>query len=335
MANVLRRRFRFVGIALVLVTLTASRARADEIWVAPTVQADAGGLGVASNTFWPVTPAGVVRLAWAIPHNLRAFQSAKLALIPATSFPLGTLTFYVCPAQSGQVVTANCSGPFRQSFRSTANQLLEIDMSEVIGTHLGTPGTAYVSVLAYTMPTTATDHIIGLRFTYTAGPSGPCWANNVRYADCGNGTVTDQVTGLIWLKQSDCLSGGDFKMANEAAQTLESGDCGLSDNSAAGQWRLPTKAEWEATLLMPPAPCPFRALTNNAGTACWGTGESSFHAVTVDYWSSSAKYSVELPPEDRMQFAWKANLFGVLEPVGLKPVLATSTVSIWPVRGTP
>ena len=39
-------------------------------------------------------------------------------------------------------------------------------MSAGIGPHLGTPGTSYVSVLAFTS-TTTTDHIVGLRFGFT------------------------------------------------------------------------------------------------------------------------------------------------------------------------
>ena len=34
---------------------------------------------------------------------------------------------------------------------------------------------------------------------------GPCFDNTNRYVDCGNGTVTDTVTGLIWLQDADCL----------------------------------------------------------------------------------------------------------------------------------
>ena len=75
-------------------------ARADEIWVAPTYQQDAGGLGVGSNLTWPVTPIGVVRLAWAIPANLQTFQSAKLVLIPSSSSPAPVVTFYLCRAQA-------------------------------------------------------------------------------------------------------------------------------------------------------------------------------------------------------------------------------------------
>ncbi|PYX10529.1 MAG: hypothetical protein DMG85_07810 [Acidobacteria bacterium] len=64
--------------------------------------------------------------------------------------------------------------------------------------------------------------------------------------DCGNGTVTDTQTGLIWLKNADCLahSGTTFQNANMLATTLASGQCGLTDGSAPGNWRLPTHQEW-------------------------------------------------------------------------------------------
>lgn len=162
---------------------------------------------------------------------------------------------------------------------------------------------------------------------------GRCWANEQRYVDCGNGTVTDQVTGLIWLQHSDCLESASFAEANQSAQRLKSGTCFLSDKSTAGQWRLPTKAEWEATLLTAAAPCTFPALTNDAGSDCWGTGPSSLLNVVPDaYWSSSAKFSIELAnPVDWMRFAWKANL-GL---AGLEPALATTIYRVWPVRSVP
>jgi hypothetical protein len=162
-----RRRFGFLFISAISIAAVAAPVRAEEIWVSPTSQQDLGGLEVASNTTWPVTPVGAVRFAWAIPANLKTFQGAKLALIPSVSSASPVLTFFVCPAQSGQVVSANCAGPFTQGFTSTANQLVEIDMSAALGAHLGTPGTSYVSVLAFTNPTAATDHIVGLRFAFT------------------------------------------------------------------------------------------------------------------------------------------------------------------------
>ena len=38
---------------------------------------------------------------------------------------------------------------------------------------------------------------------------GPCFDNFNRYVDCGNGTVTDTVTGLIWLQDAACTALGN------------------------------------------------------------------------------------------------------------------------------
>ncbi len=75
---------------------------------------------------------------------------------------------------------------------------------------------------------------------------GPCFSNDRQIADCGNGTLTDSVTGLIWLADPDCatLVPSDWAAANEVAASLGDGDCGLTDQSASGDWRLPTSEEW-------------------------------------------------------------------------------------------
>jgi len=75
----------------------------------------------------------------------------------------------------------------------------------------------------------------------------PCFDTGNRYVDCANGTVTDTVTGLIWLKNAYCFGGLNWPNAGNAATGLQHGECGLTDNSLPGDWRLPTKAEWEAT----------------------------------------------------------------------------------------
>ena len=171
MATERRRRIGVIGIMCALVIGVTARARAAEIWVAPTSQQDVGGLGVAMNGVWPVTPAGAVRFAWAIPGDLQTFQSARLVIIPSVSSPTPILTFYVCTAQSGQIVNANCSSAVTQGFTSTGTRLLEVDISAAIGARLGTPGASYVSVLAFTTPTTTTDHVVGLRFAYAPKPA--------------------------------------------------------------------------------------------------------------------------------------------------------------------
>jgi hypothetical protein len=70
-----------------------------------------------------------------------------------------------------------------------------------------------------------------------------------RFIDNKNGTVTDSLTGLIWLKNTQCFGRTDWEGAQRAAESLRDGDCGpdpaliLSDGSSAGDWRLPTMKE--------------------------------------------------------------------------------------------
>jgi hypothetical protein len=70
-----------------------------------------------------------------------------------------------------------------------------------------------------------------------------------RFIDNKNGTVTDRLTGLIWLKNTRCFGMMDWKDAQQAAKSLKNGDCGpdpalmLSDGSSAGDWRLPSMSE--------------------------------------------------------------------------------------------
>lgn len=122
--------------------------------------------------------------------------------------------------------------------------------------------------------------------------AGPC-SGSARYVDCGNGTVTDKETGLIWLKRADCFPESNWKTALQAAATLQTGDCGLTDESSPGDWRLPTRQEWEATIAKGAAlGCTFAkapSLTNDAGTACYGdgTGSSIVGVVPNGYWSST------------------------------------------------
>jgi Protein of unknown function (DUF1566) len=125
---------------------------------------------------------------------------------------------------------------------------------------------------------------------------GPCFDTPIptfhRYIDCANGTVTDTVTGLIWLKNWDCLPQDTWAAGNQVAASLKNGDCLLTDNSSPGDWRLPTKDEWDATVARANAlGCALGTphLTNDVGKGCYDTGVgSSFVGVAPDrYWSSS------------------------------------------------
>ena len=65
-----------------------------------------------------------------------------------------------------------------------------------------------------------------------------------RFTDNSDGTIKDNLTGLIWLKNANCYSTYQiWAQAMTDANSLASGSCGLTDGSSAGQWRLPNKQE--------------------------------------------------------------------------------------------
>lgn len=71
---------------------------------------------------------------------------------------------------------------------------------------------------------------------------GATWPSP-RFIDNVNGTVTDNLTGLIWLKNANCFGLKTWTDALTSATTLATGSCALSDGSASGQWRLPDRKE--------------------------------------------------------------------------------------------
>ena len=166
------------------------------------------------------------------------------------------------------------------------------------------------------------------------GADPPCSdATGNRFVDCGNGTVTDTTTGLIWLKDADCLGFAKWADANAAAANLAEGDCGLTDGSSAGDWRLPTlecpsglscvlaDATGEfASIFAPSCPAPF--IPDTVGSDCWGEGYPFSGVQSDTYWSSMEGFG---------DGAWGVYL-------GDGRVLTfnkTNDFWVWPVRGGP
>ena len=90
----------------------------------------------------------------------------------------------------------------------------------------------------------------GQTTSYAAGDDGAlekgvAWPNP-RFTDNGNGTVTDNLTGLIWLKNANCFGQKNWATALSDANTLNSGECGLTDGSMEGDWRLPNLREMQS-----------------------------------------------------------------------------------------
>jgi len=143
-----------------------------------------------------------------------------------------------------------------------------------------------------------------------------------RYTNNQNGTITDNNTGLIWLRNASCfdlyywekviaeedhysfveennelieLDNGvseekpktvtqDWEQAVKVTKNLRDGQCGLSDGSKPDTWRLPTIEEWEE---MVDKRYERPALSNKNGTGQWTKGDA-FVGVKMDYyWSST------------------------------------------------
>jgi hypothetical protein len=116
---------------------------------------------------------------------------------------------------------------------------------------------------------------------------------DARFTNMGDGTIRDNNSGLIWLKDASCpdLDGtnssgeANWEMARAAAAALSGdGTCGLTDGSKAGDWRLPTKAEWEAFMS---ADYDFPALVNTVGNAQYSEGDAFAGVQSSNHWSST------------------------------------------------
>ena len=91
----------------------------------------------------------------------------------------------------------------------------------------------------------------GQTTSYADGDDGDIQAGvpwpTPRFTDKRNGTVKDNLTGLIWLKNANCFVGGvTWAQALTDANSLADGSCGLSDGSVAGAWRLPNVKELQS-----------------------------------------------------------------------------------------
>jgi len=146
-----------------------------------------------------------------------------------------------------------------------------------------------------------------------------------RYIDNGDGTVTDNRTGLIWLKNANCFGRQDWKKAMQSAANLASEQCGLSDGSKRGMWRLPSKEEWEAMIdkeYVDRENYSQPTLSNTASTDPWKKGDAFLGVQTRSgYWSSTTY--VNGPSS-----AWNVYLNGGFVRTNVK----TFTSYVWPVR---
>src|SRR5581483_6855490 len=102
---------------------------------------------------------------------------------------------------------------------------------------------------------------------------GIAWPTQ-RYTDNGDGTVTDALTGLVWLKDAGCLPAAVWSAALSEVNQLASGTCGLTDSSKAGQWRMPNLNELESMVDVSasnPALAPGNPFQNVSNATYWSS----------------------------------------------------------------
>ena len=128
----------------------------------------------------------------------------------------------------------------------------------------------------------------GQTTSYATGDDGDLqqgliWPNP-RFTDNGNGTVTDNLTWLIWLKDANCFGAQNWYNALSGCNGLASGPCGLTDGSQAGDWRLPNIKE-QLSLIHWKYNTP--AIPNTAGTGKWSSGDPFTNVQPNDCWTST------------------------------------------------
>ena len=143
-----------------------------------------------------------------------------------------------------------------------------------------------------------------------------------RFTDNGDGTVNDNLTGLIWLKNADCLGSHLWADALIVANTLATGACGLTDGSAAGDWRLPNVRELQSLIDVSqfnPALPPGHPFSGVHAANYWSSTTSAYGAQLRPMWGNA--WFVDVNFGDARSFIPGAD--------GDKQY----AFSVWPVRG--
>jgi hypothetical protein len=163
----------------------------------------------------------------------------------------------------------------------------------------------------------------GQTTSYAAGDDGAlrkgvAWPNP-RFTDNGDGTVTDNLTGLIWLKNANCIGSQVWRDAIWSAQGLANGSCGLADGSAASDWRLPNLNEMLSIMHFGVI---FPAVPNTAGTGQWTPGNPFTGVQNFQYWTSTT--TVENTLQAKVVTVGRGDMGALSKALSAR---------VWPVRG--
>ena len=146
---------------------------------------------------------------------------------------------------------------------------------------------------------------------------GVAWPSP-RFTDKGNGTVTDNLTKLIWLKNANAFGVRTWEQALSDANVLASGSAGLTDGSKAGDWRLPNVKELQSLI---DAAYYKPALSSASGKSQWVSGDAFIGVQSGYYWSGTTYSNVTTA-------AWSVNLHDGY----VNGASKATTGCVWPVR---
>jgi len=133
-----------------------------------------------------------------------------------------------------------------------------------------------------------------------------------RFTDNGNGTVTDNLTGLIWLLDANRFGGKSWDDALSVCNTLAADGTNLTDGSSAGDWRLPNVREI------------FTLIDFGQSWPCLSLGHpfTNVQFQSDYYWSSSTN-------GDDPVFAWIVHM---AEGIVINRSKSADGRYVWPVR---
>jgi hypothetical protein len=151
--------------------------------------------------------------------------------------------------------------------------------------------------------------------------AGVAWPTP-RFTDNGDGTVTDNLTGLIWLKDANCPAGSmNWQQALDWVTTFNGGSTACTDYTAGTftNWVLPNVRELQSLVHYGVS---FPSVPNTAGTGQWTEGDPFSGVQSAPYWSST---SIAGFTDD----AWDV----VLNAGGVDSDVKTDLFFVWPVGG--
>ncbi len=130
--------------------------------------------------------------------------------------------------------------------------------------------------------------LIFLLFLFPSIVFGLCGTD--RFTDNANGTVTDTKTGLIWLKNASCWGELRFGAGLIESKALGHGNCGLTDNSTACDWRMPTREELQGLNTNP-----LTSWTSGFPSNGWKRATTPFVNVKLDYYWTQIVLELNVP----------------------------------------